>query len=299
MSTGCHVALLGGTEADLDRAEAHVRDLEATWSRFVPTSEVSRLNAADGAAVSVSARTRDLIRLGVEARYLTHGWFDPFLGRQLAAHGYDRDFAELSRRGTPPAASELPPLRAGCGEPMRTRAPVVIDDDHGTVRLLDGVGFDPGGYGKGLTADLVTASLLDAGVDGALVNLGGDIRVRGRTPPGGWHIRIEDPFTAGTDRHRPVATVTISDCGLCTSSPLKRRRRSADGSAAHHVIDPRTGRPGPVEVASVTVTATDAWSAEALTTAVLLAGPVFGAAFLRRAGAEGLAVGLDGRVAAV
>jgi thiamine biosynthesis lipoprotein len=299
MSTGCHVALLGGTEADLDRAEAEVRDLEATWSRFVPASEVSRLNAADGGAVAVSARTRDLIRLGVEARYLTHGWFDPFLERQLSAHGYDRDFAEVCRTGAPTVATELQPLRAGCGEPMRTRAPVVIDDDRGTVRLLDGAGFDSGGYGKGLTADLVTAGLLGAGVEGVLVNLGGDIRVRGRTPPGGWRIRIEDPFTAGTDRHRPVATIAISDCGLCTSSPFKRRWRTADGAVAHHVIDPRTGRPGPVEVASVTVTATDAWSAEALTTAVLLAGPVFGAAFLRRAGADGLAVGLDGRVAAV
>lgn len=299
MGTRCHVAVLGGTEADLDVAQAEIRALEGRWSRFLPDSDVGRLNAAGGAAVEVDASTRELVRRGVEGRTLTDGWFDPFLGREIIAAGYDRDIGRL-----PPPAPGGARLVPAIGEPLRLRAPVVVDDDAGTIRLLDGAAFDPGGFGKGRAADLVGDRLLARGVSGALVNLGGDLRVVGAPPSGGWRIDVEDPFVpepldAGGGPRRTAARVELHAGGLCTSSPLKRRWRTVGGSPAHHVIDPRNGRPGPVEVASVTVTAAEAWAAEVLATAVLLAGPVFGAALLRRARAEALVVGLDGSVRAL
>ena len=63
---------------------------------------------------------------------------------------------------------------------MRGALPRRAEDDGCTpVRLLDGVGFDPGGIGKGLAADLVATAAVDLGADGAMVSLGGDLRVAG------------------------------------------------------------------------------------------------------------------------
>ena len=293
MGTDCHVVVLGGTVDHVQAAQDEVWRLESLWSRFLPTSDVGRLNAAGGEPVRVEPDTRLLLERAVEARTRTNGWFDPFMARQMVEHGYDRDFGELppARR----AEDVVPTHRPAMGEPLREPAPLAVaraeDDGCTPIRLLDGVAFDPGGIGKGLAADLVAGFLAAQGVHGVLVNLGGDLRVLGDPPEGGWSIRVDHPFDATLP---PVATVRLREAGLCTSSPLKRRWRAPDGTPAHHVLDPRTGRPATIEVASVTVTAPAAWLAETLTTAVMLSGPTFGAALLRRAGAEALVVGLDG-----
>jgi len=63
--------------------------------------------------------------------------------------------------------------------------------DATTVRLPAGTGFDAGGIGKGLAADLVTTEAIAAGADGICVNLGGDLRVAGTGPDGAWTVGIE------------------------------------------------------------------------------------------------------------
>jgi FAD:protein FMN transferase len=297
MGTDCHVALLGGDGADLELAVERVRELESLWSRFVADSEISRLNHAGGTEVRVSSPTRVLLQRALEARTRTKGWFDPFLAAALEAQGYDRDFSTLEPALPLADGTTAPVARPAVGQPLFRRAPLSIgvpDASGGaTARLAAGAAFDPGGIGKGLAADLVATELVRAGVAGALVNLGGDLRVAGRAPEGGWAVTIDHPVDGDL---APVATIRVAGAGLCTSSALRRRWRAPDGSAAHHVLDPRTGRPADIAVASVTVTAPEAWVAETLTTAVMLAGPVFGAALLRKAGAEALVVGLDGAV---
>ena len=294
MGTVGHVIVLGGSEADLLAAEDRVRRLEARWSRFVGSSEVSCLNAAGGDPVVVSAETIALVRRATEARYRCRGWFNPFLARELAAAGYDRDFELLAPAAAAAPGPAAPTTASAGGGPDTGPAPVLVDRRHDTVQLLGGVGFDPGGIGKGLAADMVSSWLVqERGVAGALVNVGGDLRAHGAVPPDGWSVGIDDPFDP---TRPPVATVRLSSCAMCTSTPLKRRWKAPDGSEANHVIDPRTRRPAVIEVASVTVNAPDAWLAEALATAVMLAGPEVGTALLRSAQASALVVGLDGRL---
>jgi len=161
------------------------------------------------------------------------------------------------------------------------------------VVLPAGVRVEPGGIGKGLAADLVTSELLDAGAAGALVNLGGDVRVRGNdgTDGGGWVIGIEDPH----EDTRDVAVVTIADGAVCTSSRLFRRWRTRAGEA-HHLLDPSTGRHLGGDVDAVTVVAGEAWWAEALTKAVFVAGADAAVEVVESGGVCGLLVLSDGLV---
>jgi FAD:protein FMN transferase len=66
--------------------------------------------------------------------------------------------------------------------------------------------------------------------------------------------------------------LAISDGAVATSSRLRRRWRTASGDA-HHLIDPRTGRPAHTDVVAVTVVAAEGWWAEALTKTLFLTGP--------------------------
>ena len=87
------------------------------------------------------------------------------------------------------------------------------------MRLPRGTGFDPGGIGKGLAADIVVDELRAAGAEGVCVNLGGDVRVEGAGPTGdGWTIAVDYP-----ERARPIARIGIARGAVATSTTLQAR----------------------------------------------------------------------------
>ena len=265
MGTTAHVVLRGdgAPEHDTQRCLDELGDLESRWSRFLPNSELSRLGRADGAPTKVSAVTALLVELMVIAWRRTEGLFDPSMVDLLERAGYDRSFEQLD--------SETPPTPAPCPAAPTVAAhlhPPLLDEVEadprtGLVRLPSGVRLDPGGLGKGLAADLVATAACDRGATGALVSIGGDLRVAGTPPPRGWEVEI--------DHHRGLtARVNLRSGALATSSTL-RRRWQRDGRQLHHVLDPRTGRPSTGDAVAVSVVAATAWWAEAVATAVLLA----------------------------
>ena len=105
--------------------------------------------------------------------------------------------------------------------------------------------LDLGATAKALAADRAAAAIEAAVGGGVLVNLGGDIRVAGDPPDGGWCVGIADDvgFDASTASIEPQQMVLIHDGGLATSQPpgprLAARR---DGPASHHRPGHRTAR---------------------------------------------------------
>ncbi|HRW36358.1 MAG TPA: FAD:protein FMN transferase [Aquihabitans sp.] len=280
MGTTAHV-LVHGDEALLDLAQAEVERLEAAWSRFRPTSEVSRLNDAGGRWVAVSPDTVLLVERAILASVVTEGRFDPTVLGDVIRAGYDRDFALVAARD---AASPSPasPLRRGVDG-------IEVDAAHGAVRLPAGTGFDPGGIGKGLAADLVAGRLDAEGAAGALINLGGDLRAVGYGPDGDdWAIEL-DPAASGL----PLATVSLERGAIATSTTL-RRRWELDDEVRHHLIDPATGRPAVGDLVAASVLAAHGWQAEVLAKAALVAGLEAGLTLVERLGADALLVDRHG-----
>ena len=154
MGTDADITIVGGAPTLMGDARRRLEDLEARWSRFRPTSEVSALNAAPGVGVRVSADTLLLVERACLGSTLTAGRFDPLLLHAMEAIGYRTTFAEIDR----PSVSEAPSCRPP-GLP-------VVDHGHRTVTIPAGTGFDPGGLGKGLAADLLVELLIDSGRDG-------------------------------------------------------------------------------------------------------------------------------------
>jgi thiamine biosynthesis lipoprotein len=203
--------------------------------------------------VVVSAETMLLVERAVEAWRLSGGAFDPTVLGSVLRSGYTRSFdlGPITARGSSP-------LLAGCTD-------ITIDD--GGVLLPAGTGFDAGGIGKGLAADLVVGEVLAAGAAGVCVNLGGDLRVAGEPPDGrAWTIAIEHPLV-----REPLALLGLSAGAVATSTTLKRAW-SADGDTVHHLIDPATGESSDTDLTLATVVTGEAWMAEVLAKAVLLRG---------------------------
>ena len=254
MGSDAHLIVVGGAEHLLDDACRRVAALEQRWSRFIETSEVCELNRRAGDDVVVSAETAMLVERAIEAWRLTGGGFDPtVLGAVLRA-GYDVSFDAMPDEKAAPHSA----LIVGCTD--------IAVDGH-NIRIPSGTGFDPGGIGKGLAADIVIGELLAGGAAGACVNLGGDLRVAGSNLSGdAWTIAIEHPAV-----EEPVALIGLHAGAVATSTTL-RRRWSVDGQPRHHLIDPATGEPSDSDLELTTVIAAEAWIAEVLAKAVLLRG---------------------------
>lgn len=266
MGATASITLVGGDPEQLVAAETRLRSLEQRWSRFLPTSEVSRLNANAGRPVVVGADTVLLVERAIEGWWATSGRFDPSVLAAVRGAGY-----VASLRTSAPRPGEPGPPGVGL-------AAVEVDRATGRVRLPDGCGFDPGGIGKGLAADLVAFELCRDGVSGGCVNVGGDLRVWGNAPHGGrWRIDVGD------------RTVEVAGGGVATSGSSPRRWE-ADGATFHHVVDALTGRPTASGTVCVTVFARSAWLAECYATALMALAPCDAPLLMDEWGVSGIAV---------
>jgi thiamine biosynthesis lipoprotein len=241
------------------RTELEAIDLAA--SRFRPDSELVRLNASAGRACDVSELLFEAIEAALRAARLTGGLVDPTVGQALLSLGYDRDFSDLDPDG--PAlelVARAIPGWEGIG----------VDRDKRTVRLPARVSIDLGATAKALCADRAASRAAAATGAGVLVNLGGDIAVKGPAPAAGWSIRIAhnhaDPPAAADG---PV--VSISEGGLSTSS-TSVRRWIRGGVSLHHIIDPTTGLPAREYWRTVSVAAGSCLDANIASCAAILLG---------------------------
>jgi thiamine biosynthesis lipoprotein len=154
-----------------------------------------------------------------------------------------------------------------------------------------GLRLDSGGIAKGLIADRVLAG--ERGRELAFCDCGGDVAVGGagaaRRP---WEVAVRHPLT-GEVAHR----FRLASGGVASSGIARRLWRRADGTPAHHLLDPATGEPAWTGLVSASAVGRSALEAEALAKAAYLRGPSGARAVLAAHG--GLLVHEDGEVEGV
>jgi FAD:protein FMN transferase len=286
------VAMVRLESAALDRPElehlaagihAQLESIESVLTRFRPGSELNALNADPRRVVAVSPLLRRTVAAARWAAERSDGLVDATLLGELERHGYEESWDASRRADIEDALAAAPPRRPG--GPARWHGEERLGlDDVGRVVREPGVRLDPGGVAKGLAADLV-ARTLPAGVRYA-ISCGGDVAVGGGAP---WEVAVR---SARSDAE--VHRLRVPSGGVATSGIAARIWRRPDGSFAHHVIDPATGRPAWTGLVAVTAVAGSALEAEVLAKSALLSGPLGARRLLRRRG--GVLQHDDGRI---
>ncbi|MEU2716324.1 FAD:protein FMN transferase [Streptomyces sp. NPDC007205] len=277
------VAGPGALDAARQVLDAELAAIDAACSRFRPDSELSRANAAAGAAVHVSALFAEALDVALHAAEVTEGVVDPTVGTAVTALGYDVTFAALRPQ-------DVRPVRlAG---PVAGRRAVEWDRVARRLRLLPGVALDLGATAKALAADQAARRAAEAAGCGVLVNLGGDLSVAGQAPPGGWRIAIADGHATHDTADRP--TVSITEGGLATSGTTVRTWRRG-GRRLHHIVDPATGDLPATVWRTVSVAAASCVDANTASTEAIVLGER-APDRLRRAGLPARLVRVDGTV---
>lgn len=256
----------------------------STWRA---DSDLSRYNAAsaDTWIVLPDACYRVVTTALAVARE-TGGAYDPTVGRLVNLWGFGPD----GQREAPPEADAIARARADCGwERVR------CDDVRRAVWQPGGIYLDLSAIAKGFAVDQVCETLQCLGIDDFLVEVGGELRARGRRADGRpWYVAIESPEkTTGM----PLVGV-LRDGAIATSGDYLRYFESA-GQRYSHTIDPRTAEPVTHALAAVTVLHAETMLADAYATAFSVLGADDGLAFAQRHGiaarfvsraAQGLAV---------
>lgn len=257
-----------------------VRELELLWSRFVPSSDICRLNERAGTPTLVDARTASLIAHMIAGFRDTAGLFNPTRLPEQLAMGDDRSLIDERTSSVPPWAAASDSLESI----------EFLDDSR--VLLPRGMTLDAGGIGKGRAADLVAQHALDLGADSACINLGGDMMITGPSPDGtDWTVDVLDPL----DMLTPISSVVVARGGVATSSVAARNR--GPHGIANHIMGGSTtsGTPhGRPRVIGATVLASTATWAEVWTKHAILAPVERTVAELEQRGLAGLLVGADG-----
>ncbi len=265
---------------------------EQIFSRFLPNSELSRVNECAGEWIVVSSLFWQVLEQALVLAEETEGVFDPTLLRELETAGYDRSFELLSM--SVPSVSTPFSLIERPVSAHRWRS-IERDEARRAIRLPKGMGLDLGGIVKGVCAETAVSHLSLWGA--CLIDAGGDL-VAGDPPVAytGWPVSVARPTRSPDAPEQDLVTLWLANATLATSG-TDYRHWQRNGRLYHHIIDPRTGEPANSDAITATVCAPSAARAEAWATASLVLGLKQGAEQLAWQGLPGLLISQDGLMA--
>lgn len=255
-------------ETALDSAEQEIHRLDALLSVANTGSDIFRLNQ-DKTAV-VDPETGALLQRALELADFTGGDFDPTVYPLTVLWGF------LSQDGNydyhVPTDQEREAVLQHVGYDKLLVDPITTGEDAGTFQatLTDPeAGVDLGGIAKGYTAEQILEVMQAAGIESAVISLGGNVGTLGRKPDGSlWTVAVEDPEQSG----EYLATLSLDGGYYAITSGAYQRYFEMDGTRYHHILDPETGAPAETDLLSVTIVSKDGTQADALSTALFVKG---------------------------
>ena len=252
-------------EKAADRAQQKLLDADQRLSRFRTGSELNRLNRDPRERVPASSLLRELARAVATAGRASGGLADATLLDAIEAAGYRRSFADHRPEAPAGALSDRVERKPGRPHPHARWRLVGVDEKTGAIVRPPGLRIDSGGIAKGLLADLLADDLAEHPT--FAIDCCGDIRVGGRNRQAR-RVLVDDPFGSA-----PIHELRLRGGAVATSGIGRRCWVGADGTAAHHILDPSSGEPAFTGIVQATALAPSALLAEAYAKAALLSGP--------------------------
>ncbi len=234
--------------------------LENHLSRFLPDSEISRINQSAGLkSIKVSDEVFDVISKAVEISALCPMSFDVTIGPLV-------DLWKIGKESfTHPVDTDV---QQALG--LVNYRDLMLDPVNSIAGLRKpGQAIDLGAIGKGLAGDRVLEVYRTFGVDSAYSNLGGNVVTLGSKPDGSpWHVGIQHPQR----ENQLLGSVSVIGRSVVTSGDYQRFTSDQNGNKYHHILSPVTGYPTESELTSVTLVSASSTLADALSTALFVTG---------------------------
>ncbi|WP_067841242.1 FAD:protein FMN transferase [Amphibacillus sediminis] len=252
----------------IESAMSLIEELEQIISDEIASSEISEINRQAGIApVPVSEELYYLIDKSLNYGKLSDGGFDISVGPLTHLWRIGHDDARK------PDQEEIDQAIA-----VIDYEKVILNPEEQSVYLEEpDMQLDLGAIAKGYITDQVNALFEEEGVTSAIIDLGGNIYVKGNRPSGEeWTVGVQNPFLA---RGELVGRIQATNKSVVTSG-IYERYVEVDGIKYHHLLDPDTGYPFDNEIAGVTIISDYSIDGDALSTVVFAKGLEAGKTFI-------------------
>jgi thiamine biosynthesis lipoprotein len=242
--------------------------LEGLLSRFLPKSDVGRINRSAGIRrEKVSAETACILEYAIHLSRCSGGLFDATVGPLAGLWDYKHATA-------PPPDEKIRQVLS-----FVNFRDLDVNPAEKTASLKHpGQSVDLGGIGKGFASDRFMKIFQDYGITSAFSNIGGNVSTLGNKPDGlPWQVGIRHPRQEGL-----MGAVAVTGKAVVTSGDYERFFIDKLGRRFHHILNPLTGYPAESGLISVTIIADSAMTADALSTNVFVAGLERGLELIRK-----------------
>lgn len=264
-----HKAFGRYAEDSLAAVCAEVERIEGLLSRFLPDSDISRINESAGIkSEKVSPETYEVLTKAVEFSRYCPGCFDVTIEPLVTLWNRGKD-------------SSVQPEELSIQQvlPLVNDRDLILDPWKMTAGLkFVGQSVDLGGIGKGFAGDRILEVYRQFGVSSAYSNLGGNVVTLGAKPDGSpWRIGIQHP----RQENKIIGSVSVVNQTVVTSGDYQRYFTDSQGKRHHHILNPTTGYPAESGLISVSIVSEKSLAADALSTILFVAGMEKGLEYLR------------------
>lgn len=253
------------------KIDALLKRVNQAMSTYIPDSEISRFNTSTSLEpVEVSAEFGRVLRESLRLGELSGGKLDITVGPLVNLWGFGPDL----RPETAPSDELIASTRSRVGLKNLHLNGTKLSKD--IPNLYIDLSTTAKGYGVDVVAELIEAN----GFTNYLVEIGGEMRLRGFKHTGElWAIAIEKPILDPSGEHRAVQQVIIPKDNAVATSGDYRNYFESNGQRFSHIIDPATGKPINHKLVSVTVIDPSSMTADGLSTTLMVMGAEEGMAF--------------------
>ena len=261
MGTTFTVKAIAPTEPKLELITDALEAVNERMSTYIDSSELSQINQnSSPEPIKISDPLKQVLMAAKKVTKQSQGAFDISVGPLVNAWGFGPN-----KERKLPSAEQIAELKELSGDELWT-----LEANHLT-KLNPKLYLDLSAIAKGYAVDQVAQALEKAKVERYLVEVGGEIRVKGlNANQGDWRIGIDRP--APNESRRKFQVINLHNTSIATSGDYRNRYIDQQGKVRSHTIDPSTGEPITHTLASVSVLHPECMYADAWATALNVLG---------------------------
>ncbi len=243
-----------------EEVKVKMNEFDHSLSTYKPNSIISRVNNNDSTVV-LDHYFETVFKRSLEISQITNGAFDMTIAPLANAWGFG--FKNKLEPEDIPVDSLLEIV--GYQKVKLINHKIIKDDS----RIM----FDPSAIAKGYGVDVVAEFLESKGITSYMVEIGGEIRVKGVSNKNrSWRVGIDQPIDDPEVKNREIQDVLSLPNGAMATSGNYRQFYIKNGKKYAHTIDPKLGYPVQHSLLSASVIAPDCMTADAYATAFMVLG---------------------------
>lgn len=251
-------------QAGLERVLEEVNRQMSTYREDSEITHFNRMSAAEG-SFPISPDFAEVVAEALRINRISNGALDVTIGPLVNLWGFGPEKSTHTEPTQAQIRAILPAVGVDKLQLNRATTPPTL------AKTNDKVYLDLSSIAKGFGVDRVAAYLDSLGIGHYMVEIGGEVRTKGQNAAGqAWRIGIEQPQTSQTGTGMIV--VGLDNLALATSGDYRNFRTDSQGRRLSHIIHPSTRQPIGHNLASVSVIADTAMTADALSTALFVLG---------------------------